>query len=83
MEEQAYRDSANRLVAWLASHGVGASVRTGEGDPDLVLPKLARAAQADLLIAGGYGRSRLREMMLGGTTRALLRQQGVAVFMSH
>ncbi|MDQ0138528.1 universal stress protein [Cupriavidus necator] len=82
-EEQAYRDSANRLVAWLATHGVHASVRTGEGDPDLVLPQLAREARADLLIAGGYGRSRLQELVLGGTTRALLRQQGLAVFMAH
>ncbi|SOZ26934.1 Universal stress protein (fragment) [Cupriavidus taiwanensis] len=37
MENQAYRDSADRLVTWLASHGVGASVRAGAGNPDLVL----------------------------------------------
>ena len=32
----------------------------------------ARAEAADLLVMGGYGHSRLREMMLGGTTRSML-----------
>jgi nucleotide-binding universal stress UspA family protein len=83
MEKNAYRDSANRLGAWLATHGIHARVRVGEGDPDQLLPQLACEVQADLLIAGGYGRSRLRELMLGGTTRALLRQRRLAVLMSH
>lgn len=82
-EQEAYRDSADRLAAWLASHGIRANLLVGEGDPDHVLPQLADKAQADLLVAGGYGHSRLRELVLGGTTRALLRQSGLPVFMSH
>ncbi|BDB29366.1 universal stress protein (plasmid) [Cupriavidus sp. P-10] len=83
IEEQSYRDSGNRLTAWLASHGINANLLVGEGDPDHVLPQLADKVQADLLVAGGYGRSRLRELVLGGTTRALLRQSSLPVFMSH
>lgn len=83
MEGEAYRDSAHRLTAWLACHGVHASLLVGAGDPDQRLLQLAGQAQADLLVAGGYGRSRLREMVLGGTTRAVLRQAGLPVFMSH
>lgn len=83
MEAEAYRDSAHRLAAWLASHGVHAGLLVGAGDPDQRLLQLAGQAQADLLVAGGYGRSRLREMVLGGTTRAVLRQAGLPVFMSH
>ncbi|WP_439671847.1 Nucleotide-binding universal stress protein, UspA family [Cupriavidus necator] len=82
-EKEAYRDSADRLTAWLLSHGIRASLLVGEGDPDHVLPQLAAKVQAGLLVAGGYGRSRLRELVLGGTTRALLRQSGLPVFMSH
>jgi nucleotide-binding universal stress UspA family protein len=82
-EKAAYRDSADRLTAWLLSHGIRASLLVGEGDPDHVLPQLAAKVQADLLVAGGYGRSRLRELVLGGTTRALLRQSDLPVFMSH
>ncbi|MBP0622303.1 universal stress protein [Cupriavidus consociatus] len=83
IEGEAYRESAHRLTAWLASHGIHANLLVGEGDPDHVLLQLAGRMQADLLIAGGYGRSRLRELMLGGTTRALLRQSALPIFMSH
>jgi nucleotide-binding universal stress UspA family protein len=32
---------------------------------------------------GGYGRSRLREFVLGGTTRAMLTSMTTPVLMSH
>ena len=32
---------------------------------------------------GGYGHSRLREMMLGGTTRSILEHMTVPVLFSH
>jgi nucleotide-binding universal stress UspA family protein len=48
-----------------------------------MLLRAARSLQADLLVAGGYGRSRLSELVLGGTTRALTRQAEVSLFVSH
>ncbi|SPA31316.1 universal stress protein [Cupriavidus taiwanensis] len=83
VEKEAFLASADRLAAWLHDHGIHANVLAREGDPDRVLPGLASEIQADLLVAGGYGRSRLRELVLGGTTRLLLRQSGLPVFMSH
>lgn len=46
---------------------------------------LSRAADedADLIVMGAYGRSRLRELVLGGATRHLLRHMTVPVLMSH
>jgi nucleotide-binding universal stress UspA family protein len=38
---------------------------------------------ADLLVAGGYGHSRLREAVFGGVTRDLLRQMTIPVLFSH
>jgi len=32
---------------------------------------------------GGYGHSRMRELVLGGATRALLRNMTVPVLLSH
>lgn len=46
---------------------------------------LSQAASdgTDLIVMGAYGRSRLRELVLGGMTRHMLRQMTVPVFMSH
>lgn len=38
---------------------------------------------ADLLVVGGYGHSRTREMIMGGVTRDLLRHMTIPVLMSH
>jgi len=37
----------------------------------------------DYLVMGGYGHWRLSEMILGGTTRAILSQMQIPVFMAH
>jgi nucleotide-binding universal stress UspA family protein len=38
---------------------------------------------ADLLVMGGYGHSRLREFVLGGVTRDILKTMTIPAFMSH
>ncbi len=38
---------------------------------------------SDLIVMGAYGRSRLRELVLGGATRDILRHMIVPVLMSH
>lgn len=49
---------------------------------DLLLNRAAELS-ADLLVIGGYGHSRLRETILGGVTRTLIKQMTVPVLMSH
>jgi nucleotide-binding universal stress UspA family protein len=46
---------------------------------------LSRAADhgADLIVMGIYGHSRMREMVLGGVSRTLLRSMTVPVVMAH
>ena len=46
---------------------------------------LSHAADSgtDFLIMGGYGHSRLREFVLGGVTRSILRSMTVPVLMAH
>ena len=72
-------------AAWLASHGL--PVRTRR-DPDLGdvgerLLSLASDVGCDLIVAGGYGHSRLREWALGGVTRHLLQHMTVPTLLSH
>ncbi|CAG9168172.1 hypothetical protein LMG23992_01042 [Cupriavidus laharis] len=73
-----------RLLQWLATHGVTARLRVEHGGPPAeVLLRLAQELDAGLLVAGGYGRGRLRERVLGGTTRTLVQRAGVPLFLSH
>ncbi len=74
------------IALHLARHGVratAASVTTDEVAIDDMLLSQAADAGADLIVMGGYGHSRLGELVLGGATRHILRQITVPVFMSH
>jgi nucleotide-binding universal stress UspA family protein len=70
----------------LARHGVVASSkRIAKGDiavEDAILSYAADSG-ADFIVMGGYGHSRLREFILGGVTRSILRSMTVPVLMSH
>jgi nucleotide-binding universal stress UspA family protein len=74
------------IARHLARHGLNVSVRSvasgGLAAGDVLLNEAAEL-NADLIVMGGYGHSRLREMVLGGTTRTLLRQMTAPVLMSH
>ncbi|MGB7305240.1 MAG: universal stress protein [Burkholderiaceae bacterium] len=73
------------IALFLARHGVNAQVRNLQSDMDVGNTLLSHAADfgADLIVMGGYGHSRLREWVLGGTTRTLLNSMTVPVLMSH
>jgi nucleotide-binding universal stress UspA family protein len=70
----------------LARHGVRVEVKSVPGGGlvagDAILAQAADEG-ADLLVMGGYGHSRLREMVLGGATRHLLVQMTLPVLLSH
>jgi nucleotide-binding universal stress UspA family protein len=70
----------------LARHGINVDIKhiTGAGS-DVQNAILSHAADSgtDFLVLGGYGHSRLREFILGGVTRSILRSMTVPVLMSH
>ena len=85
--EQSYEPPSHAaLDGYLAAHGVRAQFSDAEGASDEVaermLSELANAG-ADLLVMGGYGHARAREVALGGMTRSILATMTVPVFMSH
>ncbi|MBX6747324.1 MAG: universal stress protein, partial [Acetobacteraceae bacterium] len=65
------------IARHLARHGVKVKVEhttaTDVSDGEVLL-NYAADLSADLLVIGGYGHSRFRELVLGGVTRTLLRQ---------
>jgi len=77
----------DRLVAYLRRHGIIASLERvphkGFQDIATVLIHEVVARKGDLLVMGGYGHSRLREWLLGGTTYRLLRKCPISLVMAH
>ena len=75
------------IAEHLARHGLTVSAaRTVASDglsPADALLDYASDISADLLVVGGYGHSRTREMIMGGVTRDLLQHMTVPVLMSH
>ncbi|MGB9647427.1 MAG: universal stress protein [Stellaceae bacterium] len=74
------------IAVHLARHGVKAQIeRTVSAGLPVGEALLSRAADlgADLIVMGAYGHSRVREVLLGGATRSVLRSMTVPVLMSH
>jgi nucleotide-binding universal stress UspA family protein len=74
------------LCAWLKTHGVTAEpkfVPSGKGDDAYQLDTAIEALGTDVVVAGAYGHSRLREWALGGVTRDLLFQANYSTLLSH
>jgi nucleotide-binding universal stress UspA family protein len=74
------------IALHLARHGLRATaehVVAPQVDDGEMLLNQAADLGADLLVVGAYGHSRLRELVLGGVTRTLLRQMTIPVMMSH
>ncbi|QQP95469.1 universal stress protein [Lysobacter enzymogenes] len=79
-------DSARRMVAHLVRHSIPTdlvSLRGGDRDVAVALLDYAERSGVQLLVAGGYGHSRLREWVLGGVTRELLQSAQLPVFFGH
>ena len=75
-----------RALSYLEQHGVAAQARNVPGaeiDAGDVLLNAVADEGADLLVMGAYGHSRLRELVLGGATRHVLRHMTAPVLMSH
>ncbi|MES2149287.1 MAG: universal stress protein [Pseudomonadota bacterium] len=73
------------IALFLARHGVTVNVAQHQTELDIgnALLSLAADLNADLLVMGGYGHSRLREMVLGGVTRTVLASMTLPVLMAH
>ena len=79
-------DALAEVATHLARHGVRADVVpiASRGRPvSQVLLEHAREMPAGLLVAGGYGHSRLREWVMGGATRELMLTSPIPVLFSH
>lgn len=72
------------LAAYLALHGINVDAARFDRGDAAIGPALLAAARdhgADMLIMGAYSSSRLRQLILGGTTRHVLEHADLPVLM--
>jgi nucleotide-binding universal stress UspA family protein len=85
MELQSQK-SAEDIAGYLRRHkvtmGAMAYLHAEQSVADEIL-RFAKEERADLIVAGGYGRSRLGEWMFGGVTRDLLASSPLCCLFSH
>jgi nucleotide-binding universal stress UspA family protein len=85
VEEGEWRTDSGRLVRNLAWHGLTATARVLAPNEQGAAQTLLAAArdQAQLLVMGGYGHSRLREWIFGGFTQQVLTGAPLPVLITH
>lgn len=83
--EERHSEPVADMARHLARHGVTVEVRhlPKWNRPADALLNEAKIVGAELLVSGAYGRSRLREMILGGVTRDLLKSCPIPLLMCH
>jgi nucleotide-binding universal stress UspA family protein len=77
---------SSELKTYLQLQGVTASERKVDAGTRVVgdvLLEEAIKSGAGLLVAGGYGHSRLREMFFSGVTRHVVSHAGMPLFLVH
>ncbi len=86
-KESQLRTSAEALVDHLGRHGVSAIIsdwtNTGEISAIEALFASLDTQDSDLIVAGGFGHSRIFEGLFGGVSLDLLQQPTLPVLMSH
>ena len=79
-------ENVEAFAEYLGWHGVDASIRIIEPRHQSTGEALIDAAwefKADLIVMGAFGHSRIRELVLGGVTRHVLKVAGRPVMMMH
>jgi len=85
-EQETARDRVSDVVEYLGRHGVKAKMdfRVHLAEPAAFpLLRMAKDLEADLIVTGAYGHSRLGEWFFGGATRSLLGEAPCCLMMSH
>jgi nucleotide-binding universal stress UspA family protein len=86
IDTEDYRIRGTEIAKHLVRHDVKARIETEPAaDTDVASAILSYVADnsATLIVMGGYGHAKLREVILGGVTRDMLKSMTVPVFMSH
>jgi nucleotide-binding universal stress UspA family protein len=86
-DEKAIQAEVADVADYLKRHGISAAnpeiARANGRDESKVLLGVVREHQADLVVAGAYGRTRLSEWIFGGVTTGLLQNSPIPCLFSN
>jgi nucleotide-binding universal stress UspA family protein len=86
VDQEAGHDAGDELCRHLGRHGLAPAIHRlatdGMSEAD-VIHGFALRNKADLLVTGGFGHSRFREVCFGGVTRYLIEDAQLPVMLSH
>ncbi|OOG65735.1 hypothetical protein BLJAPNOD_05624 [Ensifer sp. M14] len=74
------------VATYLARQGINVSVETLPSSGHLAAETLQRHAldiDADMVVMGAYGHSKLLQLLLGGVTKSMLKEARFPIFMAH
>ncbi|MFK0278564.1 universal stress protein [Ensifer sp. NPDC090286] len=74
------------IATYLARHDIDVSVETLPSSGHFVTDTLLRHAvdiNADMIVMGAYGHSKLLELILGGVTKSMLKEANLPILMAH
>jgi len=81
--EMGVNDAMEDAVRTAKDHGIEPSAETLVGHPEQQILECAERRQADLIVMGAYGHTRIRELILGSTTTHVIRKSDVPVLLTR
>lgn len=85
-EDETVLGELDDLVRFLARHQIvaePAAASRGETSTGRQILDEALARNAGVIVAGGYGHGRMRELVLGGVTRDLINESSICLCLAH
>ncbi|MHB9879902.1 universal stress protein [Pacificimonas sp. ICDLI1SI03] len=84
-EQVSGREDLRSAATYLGYHGLEVEIDelVVRGSDSATILDAAKGINADMIVMGAYGRSRMAEMMLGGVTQHLLTQRKFPVLFNH
>jgi nucleotide-binding universal stress UspA family protein len=83
-EKAVKRSHAAKMIANLQRHNISTDfICHDDSDHARMIEQEAKSLGASLLVMGGYGRARARELLFGGVTRSMLNDTPLPVLMAH
>jgi nucleotide-binding universal stress UspA family protein len=80
------QDPGTDVAAWLSHHGCKVTLSqfpSGGREVGQCIQDRAREVGADLVVMGAYGHARMVQTVLGGTTRSMMKQSDLPLFLAH